>query len=144
MLKINIQFFGGRGAYSSSSKSLTPIEVDQNWLYKPMDNSQIFANPIEYVGNDLAREIVNNTYSFDYEAVEEKIENVSLASLKSVQAFVTENGINSVHEGAKDVNAVKFGNNIYLMDGNHRVAKAKLDGKKTYKMKVTTIQKIRG
>ena len=87
---------GGRGGSSGmygSRTSLTPISVDQGWLYKPMDNSQIFANPIKYVGNDLAKDIVNNVYSFSYQAVEEKMENVNLSSLKSVQAFVTEQGL---------------------------------------------------
>ena len=125
-----------------SRTSLTPISVDQGWLYKPMDNSQIFANPIKYVGNDLAKDIVNNVYSFSYQAVEEKMENVNLSSLKSVQAFVTEQGLNSKREGVGNVYAVKFGNNTYLMDGNHRVARAKLDGKKTYRMNVISYQKV--
>ncbi len=132
---------GRPGKVGGSAPALIPTSIDHGWLYKPMDNSQIFENPIDYVGNDLAKEIINNVYGFRYQAVEEKMEDVDLSSLKSVQAFVTEHGLNSIREGAGDAYAVKFGDNVYLMDGNHRVARAKLDGKKTYRMNVIVFEK---
>ena len=127
----------------SSSAILNPIEVDSKWMYKPFDSaSQIYENPIEYAGDELAEEVVDAAHSFRYEAVAEDIEDVDLDELKSVQAFVTKEGLRSSKESNKDVWAVRYEGNLYLMDGNHRVARAKMKGDKYYKMLVSTLEEV--
>lgn len=133
-----------RNIYASSGYTLQPIEYDRKWTYKPLDDSIIYANPITFAGNELTEEVLHAVYSFYYDVVEDKIENVNLRELKSVQAFVTDRGLNNCSDSNEDVYAVRYEGQLYLMNGNHRVAKAKLNGSSYYRMRVLTVEKVYG
>lgn len=127
-----------------SSDELQPIEVDKHWMYLPLDDSEVFANPITYAGDNRVKQVVAALYGWDYDVVSENIESIDLNDLQSVQAFVTEDGLVNSRQSTKDSipYAVRFEGNIYLMDGNHRVAKAFLDGANQYRMKVLSLEKV--
>lgn len=123
---------------------LHPIQVDKHWIYLPRDNSEVFENPITYAGDEVAREVVRALYGWDYDIVSEEIESVDLDYLESVQAFVTKDGLLQSHTDSEDKKpyAVRLEDNLYLMDGNHRVARAFLNGVNKYRMKVITLEKV--
>ena len=124
----------------SHSYRLQPITVQSGWLYRPYDKgSIIYQNPIQYVGDEKANEVVDAYHSFNYECIAEDVENVDLNTLKSVQAFVTDTGLNKDIKDSEEVFAVRLDNQIYLMNGNHRVVKAYLQGKRYYPMIVRTL-----
>ena len=116
--------------------TLTPIEVDKGWVYKPMDDSTVYENLVPYVGNDEAVKILDDVDGFYTRAVSEDIEDVELSKLKSIQAFVTERGLTTPSVDKKEPLVISLNNNLYLFNGNHRVSKAILSGKKRMKLKV--------
>lgn len=148
MLKLDIQHFGGRGARSSNAKGknggneLQPIAYNENWLYQPdeqTDLSDMRKNPIPFVG-------VGNDSKLGYEIEEETIQpsyesNVSIdvSKLKTLQPFVLQSGIDNPKrwDDTERPYVVEYNNNYYLMDGNHRAAKAKLNGDKTIQVDVS-------
>lgn len=135
---------GGRGnsAIRNNNRALKFIEKDDNWFYKPRENSQLYANPIPYIGNTETMDLIDRFYGWEgYKQVKEKFESVNLSKLKSTQAFVTRQGLDTATGEGNEVKAVRYNGKLYLLDGNHRVARAWLKGKKTYKMKVITIER---
>lgn len=125
-----------------TSRQLKSISTNPNWYYKPRDDSKLYENPIPYMGNEETKDLIDHFYGWEgYKHINEKIEMVNLATLKSTQAFVTEQGLTSGDGEGKDVTAVRYKDNIYLLDGNHRVARAWLRGNKTYRMRVITMKK---
>lgn len=122
------------------SYSLQPIANQSSWIYKPFcKDTVIYKNPIQYAGDARAAEVVNAYYSFDYICISEVEELVDLGTLESVQAFVTDDGLNNSNDGSEEVFAIRLDNQIYLMNGNHRVACAYLQGKRDYPMIVRTL-----
>lgn len=139
MIKMNLQFFGGRGQGSGKSNgnsvnSLEHIQVNPNWAYQPDESTNIndiVKNPIPYVG-------VGKDFEIGY-AVEDAIQKsyksdteIDISKIETLQPFVLESGINNYQrwDSTERPYVVEYKNHYYLMDGNHRVAKAKLDGKK--------------
>lgn len=121
---------GGIGA------KLQPIAVNPDWAYQPddaTDLNDIVKNPIPFVGNGedwrLGELIEDHTrqpsQDPDYE--------IDISKVKTLQPFVLRSGITNYqrYDGNDKPYVVEFEGNFYLLDGNHRMAKAKLEGKKT-------------
>lgn len=116
---------------------VTPIKVNPNWAFQPDENtdlSDIVKNPIPFVGDGKDWEIGNliegdSVIQSDYKSNYE----IDISKVKSLQAFVLKSGIENYKrfDDTDKPYVVEFEGNYYLMDGNHRMAKAKLDGKKT-------------
>lgn len=101
-----------------------------------MDDSTVYENIVPYVGNDKAVKILDDVYGFYTRAVSEDVEDVELSKLKSIQAFVTERGLTTPSTDKEEPIAISLNNNLYLFNGNHRISKAILSGKKRMKLKV--------
>ena len=127
----------GRGSSKAGGKyNLQHISVNPNWAYQPdseTDLSDIVKNPIPYVGEgkdwEIGTVIENDTIQPQYYDSYD----IEISKLKTFQPFVLESGIKNYqsYDNQSKPYVVEFEGSYYLMDGNHRVAKAKLDGKKT-------------
>lgn len=127
---------GGRTSAPAKNETLQRIEVNPNWAYQPDANTDpydIVKNPIPFVGNgkdwEIGETLENETkqtkYDGDYE--------IEIDKVKTLQPFVLQSGIDDYKRF--DFNekpyVVEFEGNYYLLDGNHRMARAKLKRQKT-------------
>lgn len=126
----------GSGKIGTASHSLAPISPNPDWLFQPdneTDISDMRKNPIPFVGVGedarLGNIFENDTIQPKYESNTE----VEISKLKTLQPFVLQSGIDNYKpfDGSERPYVIEFEGKHYLIDGNHRVAKAKLDGKKT-------------
>ena len=121
---------------TARSAELEAIAVNPDWLYQPdemTDLNDLRKNPIPFVGVGedarLGDLFENHTIQPKYESAVE----VKTADLLTLQPFVLQSGIDNYipFDGSERPYVVEFEGKLYPIDGNHRVAKAKLDGKKT-------------
>ena len=121
---------------TARSAELEAIAVNPDWLYQPdemTDLNDLRKNPIPFVGVGedarLGDLFENHTVQPKYESAVE----VKIADLLTLQPFVLQSGIDNYipFDSSERPYVVEFEGKLYLIDGNHRVAKAKLDGKKT-------------
>lgn len=133
----------GRNAETgTASHSLTPISPNPDWLYQPDDETDISdmrKNPIPFVGVGEDARLGN---IFENETIQPKYESnteVEISKLKTLQPFVLQSGIDNYKpfDGSERPYVIEFEGKYYLIDGNHRVAKAKLDGKKTVQVDIS-------
>ena len=132
---------GGKGASVSKglSSRLPKIQVDDRWAYQPDDTTDLNdlrKNPIPYVGieneydigNALENETVQQKYVSDYE--------IPISKLETLQPFVLASGIDNYKswDDTERPYVAEYKGRYFLLDGNHRTAIAKLQGKKTIKV----------
>lgn len=130
---------GGRGASSGRANrggKLEPIDVNPNWVYQPdeqTDLKDMVKNPIPFVGvgKDMELDI-----KFEEDTIQSKYQSsvdIEISKLQTLQPFVLKSGITNYQrfDYTDKPYVIEYKNKFYLLDGNHRVAKAKLDGKKT-------------
>ena len=140
----------GRGRSGrTANMQLQPIRVDARWYFHPdnadfkVDLDDLAKNPIPFVGIGPDRKIgelidgygtVQDEYRYDVE--------VNISSLQTLQPFVLRSGMTGdvVDEGAPYV--VLLDGKYYLVDGNHRVARAKVAGQKTVRADVSVLKRI--
>lgn len=130
---------GGRGASSSNVSrggKLEPIAVNPNWAYQPdeqTDLKDMVKNPIPFVGVGKDMELA---IKFEEDTIQSKYQSsvdIEISKLQTLQPFVLKSGITNYQrfDDTDKPYVIEYKNKFYLLDGNHRVAKAKLDGKKT-------------
>ena len=116
--------------------ALEPIAPDPRWLYQPDDATDISdmrKNPIPFVGigedTRLGDIFENHTIQPSYESAVP----VNIADLVTLQPFVLQSGIDNYvpFDGSERPYVIEFNGKLYLIDGNHRVARALLDGQTT-------------
>lgn len=128
---------------ANSRYTLQQISSQSSWEYQPFSKDAIiYKNPIPYAGDDIVSKVLDAYYGFRYECIAEDMEIVDLDTLQSIQAFVTEDGLNSAAYESKDVYAIRLNDQLYLMNGNHRVASAYLQGERKYPMIVRTLVEV--
>ena len=124
------------GIMPAVDTALELIAPDPHWLYQPDDETDISdmrKNPIPFVGvgedAKLGDIFENHTIQSSYESAIP----VNIADLVTLQPFVLQSGIDNYtpFDESERPYVIEFNGRLYLIDGNHRVAKAKLDGKKT-------------
>ena len=135
---------GKRGGNSNStqlSKLLQKIDVNDKWAYQPddyTDLNDLRENPIPYVGvgEDFkiglqTEDAIQTSYKSDVD--------IDISKLKTFQPFVLASGIddNKSWDGSDRPYVIEYKGGFYLLDGNHRVAKAKLQGKKKIKVDIS-------
>ena len=125
------------GSVGKSNKYQLPhIVINPNWAYQPDENtdlSDVVKNPIPFVGdgkdwelgNIIENETVQPQYYSDFE--------IEINKVKTFQPFVLQSGITNYQswDDSDKPYVVLFEGQYYLLDGNHRMARAKLEGKKT-------------
>lgn len=125
-----------KGEREENTSGLPKIKYNENWAYQPDDETDLEdlrENPIPYVGvgkdMEIGMEIEEETIQPEYKA---KVP-IEISKLKTLQPFVLESGIVNYKrfDGTDTPYVVQHKGNYYLMDGNHRVAREKLKGKKT-------------
>lgn len=128
----------GRGAsgISGSSNALQPIAINPNWAYQPDENTDlndVVKNPIPFVGDGedwrIGNLLENETIQTSYDGNAD----IDVDKIQTLQPFVLKSGITNYQsfDGSEKPYVCELDGKYYLLDGNHRVAKAKLDGKKT-------------
>ena len=145
--------FGSNGRQPQSSGknsgtvTLQKIRKNSKWLYQPdakTDLSDLRENPIPFVGigedarlNELFEE---DTYQTEYRYGE----TVKIEDLKTLQPFVLQSGIDDYQRWDHTVipYVIEFQGQKYLIDGNHRVVKAMMEGKKTVLADVSVRQDV--
>ena len=137
---------GGRGASSgraSRGGKLEPIDVNPNWVYQPdeqTDLKDMVKNPIPFVGVGKDMEL---GIKFEEDTIQSKYQSsvdIEISKLQTLQPFVLKSGIINYQrfDYTDKPYVIEYKNKFYLLDGNHRVAKAKLDGKKTITVDIST------
>ena len=137
---------GGRGQSSgraSSGGKLEPIDVNPNWAYQPdeqTDLKDMVKNPIPFVGVGKDMEL---GIKFEEDTIQSKYQSsvdIEISKLQRLQPFVFKSGITNYQrfDYTDKPSVIEYKNKFYLLDGNHRVAKAKLDGKKTITVDIST------
>ena len=122
-------------------QKLERIPVNPKWAYQPdekTDLKDMVKNPIPFVGegNDWKiGEAIENAKQPDYKS------NVAIdiASLKTLQPFVLKSGLENYKswDNSERPYVVNYKGENYLIDGNHRVALAKLKGEKTINVDIS-------
>ena len=133
---------GGSNSNSTQlSKSLQKIDVNDKWAYQPddyTDLNDLRKNPIPYigVGEDFkiglqTEDAIQKSYKSDVD--------IDISKLKTFQPFVLASGIDNYKswDGSDRPYVIEYKGGFYLLDGNHRVAKAKLQGKKKIKVDIS-------
>lgn len=134
---------GGQRAQKKTPK-LEHIAVNPKWAYQPDEQTNIndlVKNPIPFVGVGKDTELAELFYGDGTTRQSEYISNtsVNIADLQTLQPFVLESGVLNYKswDSTERPYVVEFEGKYYLLDGNHRVAKAKLDGKKTINVDIS-------
>lgn len=133
---------GGSNSNSTQlSKLLQKIDVNDKWAYQPddyTDLNDLRKNPIPYigVGEDFkiglqTEDAIQKSYKSDVD--------IDISKLKTFQPFVLASGIDNYKswDGSDRPYVIEYKGGFYLLDGNHRVAKAKLQGKKKIKVDIS-------
>ena len=143
---------GGRGASSGRaggsnsnstqlSKLLQKIDVNDKWAYQPddyTDLNDLRKNPIPYVGVGEDFKIGLQTEDAIQASYKSDVD-IDISKLKTFQPFVLASGIDNYKswDGSDRPYVIEYKGGFYLLDGNHRVAKAKLQGKKKIKVDIS-------
>lgn len=120
------------------SAVLPNINNNPDWAYQPDDKTDLTdlkQNPIPYVG--IGKDFEIGTAVEDARQKEYKSNvDIDISKLETFQPFVLGSGIDDYKhwDNTERPYVVEYKNHFYLLDGNHRVAKAKLEGKKTIKV----------
>ena len=132
---------------ATPSRVLPTIQVDEDWLYQPdfeHDLSDIKKNYVPFVGvgEDMRlEELLEYDISTKVVSTVDDVE-VEISKLKTVQPFVTQTGVDrALRDQAgmgNPVRVVQYKGQMYLMDGNHRVNAAIVNGRKTIKARIIT------
>lgn len=126
----------GKFEKSDKGSGLPKIKYNEDWAYQPDDDTDIDdlrENPIPYVGvgedMKIGMEIEDETVQPEYKP---KVP-IDISKLETLQPFVLESGIVNYKrfDGTDTPYVVQYKGRYFLMDGNHRVAREKLKGKKT-------------
>lgn len=136
---------GGRGSGSTGSRGggkLQPISVNEDWAWKPddlVDLSDMRKNPIPFVGVGEDKRLATIFEDLTIQPKYESDVEVKISELKTLQAFVLQSGIDTPRswDGSVRPFVIQFEGEKYLIDGNHRVAKAMLDGHKTIRVDIS-------
>lgn len=125
---------GNRGGKRKQYK-LEHISVNPNWSYQPDDEtdlSDMVKNPIPFVGVGEDERLDDIIWLHSSRVEEKQDYKIEISKLQTLQPFVLKTGIVNYKswDGSESPFVVELEGKFYLMDGNHRVAKAKLDGKK--------------
>jgi hypothetical protein len=138
---------GGRGGSSGiSAGGLQKISPDSRWAYQPDDMTDISdmrKNPIPFVGvgkdMELAETFENDTIQTAYKSNT----SVKISELETLQPFVLESGIKNYQswDSSERPYVIQYNGQKYLIDGNHRVAQAKLRGDKTISVDISVQEK---
>ncbi len=135
------------GGKNTGAVKLQKIRKNSKWLYQPdaqTDLSDLRENPIPFVGigedarlNEFFEE---DTYQTEYRYGE----TVNIADLKTLQPFVLQSGIDDYQrwDHTEIPYVIEFQGQKYLIDGNHRVVKAMMEGKKTVLADVSVRQDV--
>lgn len=129
---------------------LKPVRsINEDWLYQPEPGtpmSDLRINPIPFVGAGRDMELEEKLdYDF-YTKVTSRRQNVevNVSDLKTLQPLVTQSGVDRAMRGGAGMNnpvkVVSYKGQLYVLDGNHRAALAKMRGDKT--IKVTLITRV--
>lgn len=132
----------GRFATANSSGqasgigSLKPIKPNPKWAYQPDDETDLddmVENPIPFVGVGKDMELA---IKFDDETIQSGyVSNatVNISELQTLQPFVLRSGIENYQrwDETDKPYVVEFESKYYVLDGNHRIAQAMLNGEKT-------------
>lgn len=135
---------GKRGGNSNStqlSKLLQKIDVNDKWAYQPddyTDLNDLRKNPIPYVGVGEDFKIGLQTEDAIQASYKSDVD-IDISKLKTFQPFVLASGIDDYKswDGSDRPYVIEYKGGFYLLDGNHRVAKAKLQGKKKIKVDIS-------
>ena len=135
---------GKRGGNSNStqlSKLLQKIDVNDKWAYQPDDHTDLNdfrKNPIPYVGVGEDFKIGLQTEDAIQKSYKSDVD-IDISKLKTFQPFVLASGIDNYKswDGSDRPYVIEYKGGFYLLDGNHRVAKAKLQGKKKIKVDIS-------
>lgn len=143
---------GGRGSNfgMNGTGKLRPVRnINEDWLYQPEPGtpmSDLRMNPIPFVGAGRDMELEEKLdYDF-YTKVTNRRQNaeVNVSDLKTLQPLVTQSGVDRAMRGGagmgNPVKVVSYKGQLYVLDGNHRAALAKMRGDKT--IKVTLITRV--
>ena len=133
-----------RGSSSNStqlSKLLQKIDVNDKWAYQPDDHTDLNdlrKNPIPYVGVGEDFKIGLQTEDAIQKSYKSDVD-IDISKLKTFQPFVLASGIDNYKswDGSDRPYVIEYKGGFYLLDGNHRVAKAKLQGKKKIKVDIS-------
>lgn len=128
----------GRGVsgINGNSNALQPIAINPDWAYQPDENTDlndVVKNPIPFVGDGedwrIGNLLENETIQTSYDGNAD----IDVDKIQTLQPFVLKSGITNYQsfDGSEKPYVCELDGKYYLLDGNHRVAKAKLDGKKT-------------
>lgn len=132
----------GGGASGGSAANLKPIKPNPEWAYQPdeeTDISDMVENPIPFVGvgadMDLAVKLEDETIQSKYISNTE----VDISDLQTLQPFVLRSGIEDYKpwDDSDRPYVVDFEGQKYVIDGNHRIAQAKLKGEKTVNVDIS-------
>ena len=138
---------GGKRAGKSTSipdrlsELLPKIDVNSDWAFQPDDDTDLNdlkRNPIPYVGVGKDFEIGNAVEDAVQQAYKSNVE-IDISKLETFQPFVLGSGIDDYKswDNSERPYVIEYKNHFYLMDGNHRTAKAKLQGKKKIKVDIS-------
>lgn len=134
--------FAPKNGGAGSSAELKPIKHDPRWAYQPdeeTDLSDMVENPIPFVGvgtdMDLAVKFEDETRQPEYISNTE----VNISELKTLQPFVLRSGIEDYKpwDDSERPYVIEFEGQKYVIDGNHRIARAKLNGETTVRVDVS-------
>lgn len=132
----------GGGVVGGSSAELKPIKPDSRWAYQPDDKTDpndMIENPIPFVGvgpdMDLAVKFEDETIQTKYISNTE----VNISELQTLQPFVLRSGIEEYKpwDESDRPYVVDFDGKKYVIDGNHRIAQAKLKGEKAVNVDIS-------
>lgn len=132
---------GGNSNNTQLSNLLSKINVNDKWAYQPddyTDLNDLRKNPIPYVGVGEDFKIGLQTEDAIQASYKSDVD-IDISKLKTFQPFVLASGIDDYKswDGSDRPYVIEYKGGFYLLDGNHRVAKAKLQGKKKIKVDIS-------
>lgn len=138
----------GRGSskVGGGGGKLQKFTVNPDAAYQPDDGTNpedIVKNPIPFVGDgkdwEIGEEIEENAIQTKYYDSFE----IDINKVQSLQSFVLRSGLENYQrwDDQDKPYVVEYEGKYYLLDGNHRMAKAKLDGKKTINVNLSVREK---
>lgn len=100
-------------------------------------------NPIPFVGTGEDARLGG---LFEEQTIQTKYESavaVKINDLLTLQPFVLQSGIDNYtpFDSSERPYVIEFEGKLYLIDGNHRVARAKLDGKKEFVVDISHLKR---
>lgn len=135
MIKLNLQFFGGRGGSSGKANA-------NNTLLSKIDN--ITSNPIPRIENNIKDKALKwwSRQSWDKKS-SAPVQDVDVSSVRSWQDYIRPETLKAIvnnessYKSSTDLPlGLRIGHNILIMDGNHRVAVDYIKNNKYTKMRV--------